>query len=183
MIPLTNKQTNIFISCCLYPDKPLFNIGGCIKINGEIDDLCLEKSIYMLISEQSALRTRITMIDNTPYQHVIDNHDFKLSCQTMEQSCFDLFLAEKFKDVIQLINSPLYDIELCRFSKQEAALIIKLHHIISDGWSMTIIARQIDYYYRYLQSGKDIDIETYSFQDSLQKNEKYLNTKLAEISA
>lgn len=181
MEKLTSPQKGIYNDIYLYPDKPLHNIGGYIKIDGNPVLGRFEKAIRHLIQAQTALRTRITEKDGIPYQYITQEEDFRLSQRTIPADDFSGYVKEIFRIPFEVFDTPLYYFELCNLPEGGSMLIVKLHHFIADGWSMDVLARFISRYY-------DADMtepaeNEYRYQDLTSREVQFMNSPLATAAS
>ena len=141
----------------LYPSSPVYhNIPLILEITGALRPDLLEQSIRCVIQRHGALRTQIVTVDNKPFQVTRQETDFELSLLDLtikdnsDAACFDSVLAhalEEAKRPFLLDKGPLVRGQLIRISAETFLLVIVLHHIIADKYSLAILAREIFTYY------------------------------------
>ncbi|BCJ94145.1 hypothetical protein acsn021_17140 [Anaerocolumna cellulosilytica] len=145
--PLSNAQKRIWFTQKKYENSSLFNIGGMVKINGNVDVLALKQAISNTILHNPALKLRLIEKNNEIYQYIssetgiVDFIDF--SCEKEEEKAFMEWYDEQAKTPFKMINCPLYYFSIFKISDNKTGYFIKLHHIIADGWSIQLLTDQI----------------------------------------
>ncbi len=179
---LTEYQKNIWLEQKVHPDSSLFNIGGYMKISGEIKLDILEKAVNFLIKEADALRTIIDDTSEEPIQKYIVNidyklpfHDFSNQSNSIEYSLkwLQREMTKPFKE-----NDILFQFQLIKVNKNLYYWFTKFHHIITDGWSISLIHKRIIEIYNKLLAGEiEIEKKLYHYKDFVFKNKEYLSSK------
>ncbi len=158
--PLTHPQRGIWYTEKLYPGTSIGIIAATLKIHGNVDYAILEKAVNLLIEKNDAIRFRITERDNEPYQYVepykYQNLDF---VDFSNRSDEELFSWDKCKseEPFVLYNNDLFYFALIKISEDVGGFFVKMHHLISDAWSMSIVGNSIVEYYSRLKNGEQID--------------------------
>ena len=104
----------------------------------------LENCLNVLIKRHDSLRTYFEAVDNNIVQKVKDTLDFKLD-KPLESSTYD-DLAQDFKDFVKpfdLSIAPLFRAKLIKLDNEKVALFLDMHHIISDGTSLSIFVDEL----------------------------------------
>jgi len=146
----------------IYETSPVYhNIPLIFQIKGQMNREMLEKSLKAVINRHSALRTRVITKDSQPFQVIDEEVDFKLQCldvsgykgENQEKHAMDLAITFA-KKPLKLGCSPLIRAQLIYISNNQFILVLSIHHIISDRYSLNIIAREIFSNYKAFLSGK-----------------------------
>jgi len=180
---LTHPQKRIWNIEKVNSGSPLHNLGGCLKINGCIDVDILKESINSVISRNEGLRIRVTEKDGQPVQYVhkfesedIDYLDFA-NCETPIAKHKE-WSENLFENNFEFEGSQLYYFAVYKISEKEYGILLKIHHIISDGWSISLIEKQICETYVRLSKGEDaFNGEYYSYIDFIEEENDYLNSE------
>lgn len=165
-IPLTSSQARIW-NLSLQADGRRISLRMCasaVRIVGSLDLELLEMSIQSVIQRHEALRTRIVLRGDSPYQHVepaparilglVDLSD-QLPSAGREVSR----LAQEFIDTpINLAAGPLVEAKVWRLSDNEHILILLIDHLVTDGVSNGIVTREIWECYRQGMLGQPVSI-------------------------
>ena len=147
------------------PGNRAYNLPFDYTIDGELDELILEKSLETLISRHESLRTVIQTTDGEPVQVVLQPYQFKLTVENLEQlpEAQKLIEAEKHSHenemhLFDLETGPLFICKLLKFSPAKWTLLINIHHAISDGWSVKILVDELGLIYTALKEQKPVKL-------------------------
>lgn len=180
---LTNPQKRIWYIEKIYPNSPINNIGGLVKINGKIDYKRLEKAINLSIKKYSGLRLRIVEENERTYQYVskyqekkIDFFDFSTFKESLKE--LEKWSLKEFRTPFFNENSEMYYFALYKINERCGGIFVRFHHIVSDGWSITLLHKSICEFYNLLNNNTEIDssIEL-SYIDFLEEENLYLNSE------
>ena len=156
--PLTHAQKRMFILYKLEPDSPFYNVFYVKELSGSLDTSVLIKSINALAVRHESLRTNFYETEGQPFG--IINSRSKLSVRTIDLSRItnarnrrqeaDKIIKENTGKPFKLESESLVRVILIRMGKDKHLLATVMHHIISDGWSMTIFWRELSILYNAL---------------------------------
>jgi len=147
-LPLSFAQERVWFFHQLEPDSAGYNVAVAVVLNGELDIDHLNAAFNLVIARHENLRTLFPSHDGQGQQLILDRLDFKLEhidlshdeerdrkakkiCQADAESPFDL------------ARGPLIRGKVIRLAEREHILMLNLHHIICDGWSMGILTREL----------------------------------------
>ncbi|HYC28606.1 MAG TPA: condensation domain-containing protein, partial [Chitinophagaceae bacterium] len=127
----TSGQKRLYSLQLLNGDTTLYNIAGCLKIEGKIDANRIESVVKKIIGSQESLRTGFVDIDNEIVQVIKPSIDFKLDRYKANDA--DL---EKYIRPFELSAPPLFRLSLIETGDTVSYLLLDMHHIIADGLSV-----------------------------------------------
>jgi hypothetical protein len=148
----------------LYADGPIYhNIPLIIEIKGILNPDILEQSIAGVISRHEALRTRIVTIKDQPYQVIDPEPNFTLEISDLtgrpEESAWALDLAiVQSKQPFMIENGKLIRGTLFKRKPDRWLLVITIHHLICDKYSLGVIAREIPVFYQAISQERTPDL-------------------------
>ena len=179
---LTHPQKRIWYIDKINTNSPLHNIGGCLSIYEDIDVKVMKQTINLIIKNNDGLRLRVSERENEPVQYVKDfeneNIDFlDFSNYESPQKEHETWSNELFKKCFNLEDSKLYYFAIYKISEKKYGILLNIHHIISDGWSISLIQKQMCNIYRKLMNKEEIYIAHYSYLDFIKAEEEYLNSE------
>ena len=177
--PLTYPQRNIYKTEITYPGTPIGIITATMRIvDDDIDFDKMEKALNMIIEHNDSLRIRIKLIDREPRQYFSEYEYEKYEVIDLRgQPIQKLYEFDSGQTALPM---PLYDSQLYKFTliwikDNEFAVFLKIHHLISDGWSTVRIGNYILDYYEKLQKGVPIDFDnTPSYKEYISSESEYL---------
>jgi ubiquinone/menaquinone biosynthesis C-methylase UbiE/alpha-ketoglutarate-dependent taurine dioxygenase/acyl carrier protein len=153
-LPLSFAQQRLWFLTQLQPDSTFYNVATGMRIHGPLNSTALAAAIDLLIMRHESLRTVFRVVDDEPVQFIMDKpgnfSSFIDLSQTvgvdLESEARDL-LRREAEQPFDLSKGPLFKATLVRLSDVDHVLLIKLHHIVSDGWSTSIIFRDLEKLY------------------------------------
>ncbi|MGA9773581.1 MAG: amino acid adenylation domain-containing protein [Blastocatellia bacterium] len=149
-IPLSFAQQRIWFLNHLEPGSPFYNIPAAVRLEGQLDLSALERTLNEVIRRHEALRTIFKIEDGAPVQIIAP--DVKLNLQVnelrgrsrSEQEAEALRQAsEEALQPFDLSQGPPVRASLLRLGDEDHVLLFTMHHIVSDGWSMGILIREV----------------------------------------
>ncbi|MFM5962568.1 MAG: condensation domain-containing protein, partial [Dolichospermum sp.] len=120
-----------------------------LKIAGDFSPDVFEKAIQLLISRHESLRTSFILINGEPQQKILQNRpfDWEFKDWTNKPDEEILETIAKERKAFDLEKSPLGRSKIYKLSPNEYILELEIHHIICDGWSMSLLAKECLQYY------------------------------------
>lgn len=138
--PLSSAQKRLFFLYEFDKDSLAYNSTHLFKLKGKIEKKRLSSAFEQLIARHESLRTRFDIVDQQAVQQVLAEVSFELEIlQASEKENKEVIKA--FIQPFDLRNAPLIKAGLVTLSEQEAILVVDLHHIITDGVSFGVLAR------------------------------------------
>ncbi|MGD9108495.1 MAG: amino acid adenylation domain-containing protein, partial [Gammaproteobacteria bacterium] len=132
-----------------------YNIPIAIKLKGTLNKSALEKSLNYLIQRHESFRTKFVSITGKLQQKIVRKYILKLKTEVVNQQKLKEILREEAAFQFDLSNVPLIRVRLLKTGKTRHVLIINQHHIISDGWSVEILIRELgEIYNKYINRQK-----------------------------
>ncbi|MEM8827934.1 MAG: amino acid adenylation domain-containing protein [Cyanobacteria bacterium P01_G01_bin.19] len=149
-LPLSFAQQRQWFLHQLEPDNPWYNISTAVKITGNLNCDRLQQCFDTLVARQEILRTSFLTVGGKP-QIVINNEsEIKISeidlsnlSASEKQLQIKQLQAEEANQPFDLERSPLMRVKLLQTAPNEQILLLNLHHIIGDGWSMGVLVEEI----------------------------------------
>ena len=157
-LPLSFAQERLWFLDQLVPDSPLYNIALAQRLCGPLDRRALEKSLNELLRRHESLRTTFVMRQDQPVQVIAPSLSLPLplidlrALATREQEV-ERLAREEGMQPFELAHGPLLRARLLWVGEQEHVLLLSMHHIISDGWSMGIVAHELAALYQAFSAG------------------------------
>ncbi len=149
-LPLSFAQQRLWFLDQLEPNSTLYNMPVAVRLQGQLQLTALEQSFQEIIRRHEALRTNFITQDGQPIQ-VINPDSFwqvsildlrHLSESERELSSQQLATTAAHKP-FDLGKEPLVRATLLVLEETEHILLLTMHHIISDGWSMGVIVKEL----------------------------------------
>ncbi|SFN62426.1 non-ribosomal peptide synthetase [Xenorhabdus japonica] len=156
-LPLSFSQQRMWFLTRLNTEANLaYQIPIVRHLSGHLNHAAFTAALDRLVSRHESLRTRFVLIDEQPYQHIDSaDTDFFLTYQDLrrlDETSRIIRINELVKLETQtpfdFANEPMIRGQLLQLSDEEHILILTQHHIITDGWSMGILLRELSALYR-----------------------------------
>ncbi|MBE5806263.1 MAG: amino acid adenylation domain-containing protein [Clostridiales bacterium] len=182
---LSHPQYRIWYTEQSLGENSVNNIGGLIFLSGNIDCQKIKETLNYLLLNNVALNLRFTEQDGEPKQYIFYDKFYKIEysdlskCNNPKNELYRI-TKQNMGIPFCLKDSSLYDFQLFKLSNDNYAILVKLHHLICDGWSISLIVKQINQIYSELINNENVCIDSYSYLNYLEKEEKYLNSNRFE---
>jgi len=161
IFPASYAERRLWLFDQLQPGHPAYNVPNLIRLNGRLDRDALERSLEEIIWRHEALRTTFALIDGELMQVIAEEAEHELVQVDLiplprherEREAHRLALEEARRG-FDLARGPLIRTILYRLREEEHWLMLNLHHIVTDGWSMGILFRELAVLYQSFSQGK-----------------------------
>ncbi|NJO80366.1 MAG: hypothetical protein HC827_18875 [Cyanobacteria bacterium RM1_2_2] len=159
-LPLSYAQQRQWFLAELEPDNPFYNIPAAVQVNGLLNFAALQHSFNEIVHRHEVLRTGFHTVEGQPIPKI---EPISLEIPLIDLSHLPKFLqtqqAEQLADweakqSFALNSPPLLRIKLICLNDSKHILLITLHHIVADGWSMGILLQEIAALYPAFHQGK-----------------------------
>ncbi|RID89665.1 amino acid adenylation domain-containing protein, partial [Gemmobacter lutimaris] len=163
-LPLSFAQQRLWFLDQLEPGNPFYNIPGALRLQGRLEHGLLQQTLDRLIARHETLRTHFPTVQGVPRQVVRPRLDLPLrvtdlsahDAATRDRLARDLVAADA-RAPFDLTTGPLLRAHLVVLAPEDHLLLVNLHHIIADGWSMGVLMREVAAIYAALQAGEGAD--------------------------
>lgn len=156
--PLSHAQRRMWLLEQLQPGSATYNIPNAVRISGRLQAAALEKSLQEIVERHASLRTTFAEVDGEPVQIVHADMTVPLTVlewQDGQGAGLDEQMREEAQRSFDLMAGPLLRATLLRLAEDEHVLLLTLHHIVSDGWSMGVLVRELSEAYVAGLLGRD----------------------------
>ncbi|NMA26056.1 MAG: non-ribosomal peptide synthetase, partial [Clostridiales bacterium] len=181
LFPLSLSQQNIWALERTYPGTSVNNICTTIRIEGRVDFVALQKSLQTVLAADSSLRTRVTLQGKTPLQYCVPYREESFPVFDFSQTSPDGIENWEMavtREPMPLLDAPLYRFVLFRAGEHAGGVLIKIHHILSDGWSQVLLCNRIGQIYLDLLAGRACEIAEYpDYRLHVEGEQEYLRSE------
>ncbi len=155
--PLSFAQQRLWILDQLAAGGPVYHLPVALRIQGDLNSAALEKSLAEIVKRHESLRTRFAVRDGSPVQVIEDTVACRIESRDLSGACGDdslnAALLDHVREPFNLSTGPLIRAVLLRLDAQDHVLALTMHHIISDGWSLTVLLRELGEAYAAYSGG------------------------------
>lgn len=164
-IPLSSSQIRLWFLNEFDKNGATYNMPIAFKVDGDIDLAVLQRVIDKIVGRHESLRTTFDAADGQPYQIIRQHRPVPVEhislCDLPGESRTDA--AQKLADdeantPFDLKDGPLFRVKVIALGPRQHVLLLTMHHIISDGWSVGIIAKEMTELYRSYIAGDPVEL-------------------------
>ncbi|MCL6285133.1 amino acid adenylation domain-containing protein [Ruegeria sp. 2012CJ41-6] len=156
-------QQRLWFLNLLDPNSPAYVISSASRVRGEVKVDLLRESIMLLSDRHEALRMRFGERDGRPVAETLDHSPPDVD--VIEEPCVPVeeregvarkLIADQLRVAMDLANGPLVALTVISFAPNDHVLLFRVHHIVADGWSMSVLTREFMAIYECLKNGKPL---------------------------
>jgi amino acid adenylation domain-containing protein/non-ribosomal peptide synthase protein (TIGR01720 family) len=154
-LPLSFAQQRLWFLDQLEPGSAFYNVPLVLRLTGELNVCALESSLDEAIRRHEILRTNFVAVAGRPSQVIAPERRLKLTLEELSQpaeaarwAAARRRIKEEAERPFDLAQEPLMRCSLLRLGQREHLLLLTIHHIITDGWSLDILFREMAAHYR-----------------------------------
>ncbi len=163
-LPLTFAQESLWAIDQIAPATGAYNIPRALRLNGSLNIAALQQSLDAIVSRHEVLRTVFRSSNGKPFARIDPYCKIDLVIREAVDPEVPLRVAEESRRPFKLSTGPLLRATVLRLNDNEHILIVTMHHIISDGWSMSIFFDELVSYYHDLSNGDELQADTLPVQ-------------------
>lgn len=169
--PLSSSQRRIWLLSQMEGGKYAYNMPGIYSFNGELNIEKFKSAFLFLIKRHESLRTVFKEdLDENIYQYILEPNEleFTVNYEDFRNSSsneLELKLKEEINHSFDLENGPLLKVSLFKTGEDQYILIFIIHHIVSDGWSMGVLLRDLISIYNLSKESNSITPLTINYKD------------------
>ncbi|HEX7241692.1 MAG TPA: condensation domain-containing protein, partial [Longimicrobiaceae bacterium] len=159
-LPLSFAQERLWFIDRLEPGSAVYNIPVAWRLGGALDEAALERSLSEIVRRHEALRTTFREEDGSPVQAIAPFTGLALPVEDLSglgeaerEAQVKRRASEEASRPFDLSAGPLFRAVLLRLRAEEHALLLCMHHIVSDGWSMGVLFRELSALYAAYREG------------------------------
>jgi amino acid adenylation domain-containing protein/FkbM family methyltransferase len=149
-IPLSFAQERLWFLDRLEPGSAAYNVPAAVRLTGGLDAAALAASLAGIARRHAALRTTFQTIDGVPVQVIAAAAGLPLPAVDLaaipgirREAEARRLAEEEGGRPFDLVRGPLVRAALLRLAAEEHVALFTLHHIVSDGWSMGVLIREL----------------------------------------
>lgn len=157
-VPLSFAQRRLWFLNCLEGPSPTYNIPVVIRMSGELNREALQAAFYDIVDRHETLRTIFPNTLGTSYQQILETNEANPTLIVTQTTDSELpkVLAEAVRYCFNLAEEPAIRMELFEINPDEHVLLVLLHHIVGDGWSLNPLSRDIAAAYQAHCKGESV---------------------------
>ncbi|HYO62287.1 MAG TPA: condensation domain-containing protein, partial [Pyrinomonadaceae bacterium] len=171
-LPLSFSQQGLWFVHQLKPDSPAYNVPVALRLRGALDRVAFERALAEIVRRHEVLRTTFPSVQGEPRQVIhaatdgtpLSFVDFGgLPEGEREDEARRLLVAEARRP-FDLAEGPLLRATLVGLGEAEHLFLLVMHHIVSDGWSMGVLVREVAALYAAFTRGEESPLSALPIQ-------------------
>ncbi|HVG43628.1 MAG TPA: amino acid adenylation domain-containing protein, partial [Longimicrobium sp.] len=162
LLPLSFAQERLWFLDRLEPGSASYNIPAALRLAGALDAAALERALGEVVRRHEALRTTFTEVDGSPVQVIAPFGGFALPVEDLSglgevdrEAAVRRRAGEEARRGFDLSAGLLFRVALLRLGEEDHVLLLSIHHIVSDEWSMGVLFRELWALYTAYREGRE----------------------------
>ena len=161
--PLSFAQRRVWFFEQWLPGTPTYNVASAFWVDGPLDAGLLERALHAVLDRHEVLRSRYSERDGEPVQLLMSDVDVPLVVRDLagtaaaEATALAQAQAEVRRPFALRETAPVRAL-LLTVAPERHLLVLTVHHIAVDGWSMDVVLTDLDTAYRALLAGRDAEL-------------------------
>ncbi|MFP5260275.1 MAG: condensation domain-containing protein, partial [Blastocatellia bacterium] len=159
--PLSYGQQALWFLHQFAPNSSAYNIARAVRVPREVNVAALRRAFQALVDRHPSLRTTFKASDEMPVQLVHDRLEVSFNQEDASawgDEALNARLLEEAGKPFDLENGPVFKVSMFTRSDREGVLLISVHHIVADLWSMAVLLKELSVLYGAEESGTGADL-------------------------
>jgi amino acid adenylation domain-containing protein len=170
-LPLSFAQQRLWFLNQMEPDNPFYSLPWAMRMQGRLDKNALERSLQDIVARHEVLRTRfvasesgVTQVVDTAAQIPLKQFDLSGVAAASREDRLQEQIKREIQQPFDLARGPLMRAALWQLSDDEYVLLLNIHHIATDRWSMSIMAQELSAAYAANTKGTSASLPALNIQ-------------------
>ena len=159
-LPVSFAQQRLWFLEQMQQEGAVYNIPLAVRVQGWLDESAFKQSLNALVQRHEALRTRFITVDGQPMQAIVASAPIDVQQRDLRSQTPAEQKAEVQQQAIaaaqtrfDLTQAPLLRVILLQLGDRESVVLLTIHHIVADGWSMEVLLQELGLFYRAYLTG------------------------------
>ena len=161
-VRLSFAQQRLWFIDQLEPGSAAYNVGSAIRVIGDLNIEALRRSFEEIVRRHEVLRTRFEEEEGEPVQVIGESNEVEMAVvelrelgeEEREEAARERAREEAEKP-FDLRSGPMLRTVLMRMGEEEHVLVVTMHHVVSDGWSVGVLIREMTALYEAYSRGEE----------------------------
>ncbi|MEG4442150.1 condensation domain-containing protein, partial [Microcoleus sp. AT9_B5] len=170
-LPLSFAQQRLWFLDQLVPNNPFYNVPAALRLTGSLNFSALQQTFNEIVRRHEALRTTLALVSGQPVQRIaaafhlpINVVDLRNLPKESRQTEANRLTAQEAQRSFNLSNDLLLRVTLLQLDDAEYLLMLNMHHIVSDGWSIGVLIQELGALYTAFAREKPSPLPALSIQ-------------------
>nr|APZ78729.1 nonribosomal peptide synthetase [Myxococcus sp.] len=160
-IPLSFSQERLWFLDQLYPGTSTYNLPMALRLTGTLDVGAFQESLSTILQRHSVLGMRFVERDGRVWQEPRAQKDASFEqvlLGAVSDEALLRVLEEEATRPFDLAQGPLFRAKLFQLSETAHVLVATMHHTVGDGWSISVLVRELSQLYAGHVSGQPVSL-------------------------
>ncbi|WP_414584330.1 amino acid adenylation domain-containing protein [Scytonema sp. PCC 10023] len=160
VFPTSFAQQRLWFLHQLEPNSRVYNMTYGLRISGKLRVEALQQAFETIVTRHEILRTTFATVDGSPVQVIAKSRSIDIPAINLSEwseadraAQVQRLITEEAEHPFDLAHGPLLRVTLLQLAEQEYVLLLALHHIIFDGWSLGVFIRELTALYKAFSTG------------------------------
>jgi len=174
-----------------------YHMPAVLELSGAVDRAALGKALSELVKRHEILRTVIREEEGVGYQEILPAESWEMSYrEDIAEGVETAYIRSYMERPFEMSSEPMFRVELLKRREDNYLLLVLLHHIVSDGWSVSVLVRELSALYGAAVKGTEANLpelpvqygdyarwqRTHISGEQLEGQQKYWMQKLSGVS-
>src|SRR4051794_813635 len=151
---LSSAQARLWLEVSLDPADPAYHVPIALSLKGELDRRALQRSLDAIVERHEILRTTFMKQDGEPLQVIHPSMPVVIrGGGRVTAAALSVEIRSEIHQPFDLARGSLVRAILFDLDDREAVLVVTMHHLVTDGWSLGVLVREFSFYYRAFVTG------------------------------
>ena len=171
ILPVSFAQQRLWFLDRLSPDSSAYNISNALRLHGPLNSSILEQTLSEIMKRHEVLRTNFLVRDDRPVQIIsptapvrIPSIDLSELPEEEREAVARRLATEESRRTFDLTGDQLLRVKLLRLRPDDHVVLVTMHHIVSDGWSMGLLVGEVSALYDAFSQGRPSPLAELSIQ-------------------
>jgi len=169
VFPVSFAQQRLWFFDQLVPNSCLYNVPTLLRLTGTLDRAALAQSFNEIVRRHEVLRTTFVVVEGQLVQLIVPQLSLPLPLLDLQtvplaQQPVQQLILQEIRQPFNLSQGPLLRLKLLRLEADHHVLILNLHHIVFDEWSVGVLIREVGTLYAALKEGKPSPLQPLPIQ-------------------
>ena len=150
VFPASFAQQRLWFLNQLAPGNPFYNVSAALRLTGSLNLRSLEQTFNEIVQRHETLRTTFTLLEGELVQVIapfltvsLPTIDLQNLSPAQQETAALQLATDAAQCPFDLAAGPLFKVTLLQLSETEYILLLNLHHIVADGWSIGVLVREL----------------------------------------
>ncbi|MEL7313640.1 MAG: amino acid adenylation domain-containing protein, partial [Cyanobacteria bacterium J06559_3] len=162
---LSDAQQRQWVLAQLEPESPFYIMPTAVRVQGDLSLDWLQQSLERVVERHEVLRTAFQDVEGKAQLEIYPQVDVSMPLmdfsgldEAAQRQCVQEQIHQEAQTPLDLSCAPLLRMRVLRLAAADHVILLSLHHIITDGWSMGILVRELAQIYEALQAKRSVEL-------------------------